>query len=106
MTKFYVDTDGKYIGGFDRATPPPGAVEVPLPPNHANFETWNGTQWVRDADADDREADAKQEALFPVGRPVFKLMRNHENRIRVLEGQPALSASQFRILIRNLVKGQ
>ncbi len=37
MTKFFVDKSGKYLGGWD--TPeseyPPGAIEIPAPPEHA-----------------------------------------------------------------------
>ena len=36
MTKFFVDVDGNYLGGFDGAEPPIGAVEVPNAPEHAS----------------------------------------------------------------------
>lgn len=34
MTKYFVDEAGNYIGGFDGANPPAGAIEIPAPPPH------------------------------------------------------------------------
>jgi len=63
MTKFYVDQDGKYLGGFDGGvvitldenrkpieTPvepvvPVGAIQVPIAPPYGS-DTWNGSTWV------------------------------------------------------------
>jgi hypothetical protein len=45
MTKFYVDASGGYIGGFDGAQPPAGAIEVPHAPADAR-DMWNGAQWA------------------------------------------------------------
>lgn len=45
MTKYYVDANGKYIGGFDGAAPPVGAVEVPSAPASAS-DVWNGDGWT------------------------------------------------------------
>ncbi len=45
MTKFYVDAGGNYLGGFDGADPPIGAIEVAFPPEHG-LDIWNGTQWI------------------------------------------------------------
>ena len=42
MTKFYVDSDGNYLGGFDGAEPPAGAIEVADAPQDAR-QTWDGT---------------------------------------------------------------
>lgn len=43
-TKYYIDTAGKYIGGFSGSTPPMGSIEVSSPPAKANSK-WNGTEW-------------------------------------------------------------
>lgn len=43
-TKFYVDINGAYVGGFDGAEPPEGTIEVPIPPQDAR-QVWNGTEW-------------------------------------------------------------
>lgn len=43
MTVHYRDADGVYLGGFDGASPPTGAIQCPAPP-HANAN-WNGTGW-------------------------------------------------------------
>lgn len=45
MTKYCVDNQGAYIGGFDGAEPPAGAIEVPAAPSSAT-DTWDGTAWV------------------------------------------------------------
>jgi len=45
MTKFYVDSDGKYLGGYDGATPPAGAIEVSTPPANGRDRYING-HWV------------------------------------------------------------
>lgn len=45
MTKYFVNSLGVYIGGFDGALPPAGAVEVPSPPANA-ADRWNDGQWA------------------------------------------------------------
>ncbi len=45
MTNHYRDSAGKYIGGFDGAEPPEGAIEVPIAPCDAR-DVWNGTAWT------------------------------------------------------------
>jgi hypothetical protein len=44
-TKYYIDSNNKYIGGFAGSEAPPGAIEVPLPPDNAHQE-WNGSGWL------------------------------------------------------------
>lgn len=44
MTKYFVDETGSYIGGFDGAEPPEGAIEVPGAPEDAR-QTWQGQAW-------------------------------------------------------------
>lgn len=44
MTRFFVDQAGVYMGGFDGAEPPVGAVEVPSAPDHA-ADLWAGGAW-------------------------------------------------------------
>jgi hypothetical protein len=45
MTKFYVDNAGHYLGGFDGAEPPEGAIEVAAPPTEARM-VWDGERFV------------------------------------------------------------
>ncbi len=45
MTKYFVDKDGLYLGGFDGAEPPKGSIEVNSPPAHGN-DTWDGSKWI------------------------------------------------------------
>jgi hypothetical protein len=44
MTKYYVDKDGNYIGGFDGAPAPKGAIEVVEAPKDARqvYDLENG----------------------------------------------------------------
>jgi|GEM_PF-6577193 len=44
MIKHYVDSEGNSLGSFDGATPPDGAIEVAIAPNHG-LEIWNGSGW-------------------------------------------------------------
>jgi hypothetical protein len=45
MSKFYVDLQGRYLGAFDGAEPPEGAVEIPSPPANA-ADLWNWGSWI------------------------------------------------------------
>lgn len=44
MTQYFVDEQGRYLGGFDGAEPPAGAIEVPYAPLDARM-TWDGEQF-------------------------------------------------------------
>lgn len=45
-TTFHIDPTGRYLGAFgDGALPPPEAVAVPIPPDHAE-QVWDGTGWA------------------------------------------------------------
>lgn len=52
-TRYYVDKNGKYLGGWAtteidgqvfESSPPDGAEEVPSPPEHAS-QPWLGDKW-------------------------------------------------------------
>lgn len=43
-TRYYVDQQGRYLGGFNGAEPPQGSIEVPDAPSDAK-QIWNGTVW-------------------------------------------------------------
>lgn len=60
MTKFYVDSEGNYLGGYsvssreinreglspwDGASPPDGAIEIPTAPSHAD-QKWDGDKFL------------------------------------------------------------
>ena len=49
MTRYFVDGAGAYLGGFDGAKPPAGAVEVPGPPDHG-WQDRVGNVWVPTAE--------------------------------------------------------
>lgn len=114
--KYYRDAANKFLGGFDVPPndPPVGGVEVPLPPPHADFYTWNaGTQaWDRDVDADDRQAESDFKGQFEddrLRRLIFEIEFDQENRLRVLEGRPTLpddatGRGQYKMALLNLLK--
>lgn len=62
MTKFYIDSNNNYIGGFegDTGKVPVGAIEVPFPPNDARF-TWDGSAWIEPVALKDVLVDEKRE---------------------------------------------
>jgi len=45
MTNYYVDKDGVFLGGYDGANPPPGAIKITNLPDHAT-DKWDGNKWV------------------------------------------------------------
>lgn len=44
MTQYYIDQQGHYLGGFDGAEPPAGAIEVPIAPERAS-DIWERGAW-------------------------------------------------------------
>jgi len=42
--KYFIDSKGRYIGGFDGVEPPVGSVEVESPPAHGS-QLWDGGKW-------------------------------------------------------------
>lgn len=48
MAKFFIDQDGNYLGGFDGAEPPDGAIEIESPPDHGADKLIGGA-WVKSA---------------------------------------------------------
>lgn len=66
MTQYFADANGKYLGGFDGATPPAGAVETPVPEN--GNQIWNGSAWTTPkAIDDDIKEDKKRSNLGKSG---------------------------------------
>lgn len=49
MTKYYVDSNGKFLGGFDGSTPPGGSFEVSTLPPHGSFKYISGS-WEAPSD--------------------------------------------------------
>ncbi|MBA4797010.1 MAG: hypothetical protein H2043_06380 [Rhizobiales bacterium] len=45
MSKYYVDPNGRYLGGFDGAEPEHSSLEVPYPPDDAR-QIWEGKAWL------------------------------------------------------------
>ena len=49
------------------------------------------------------EEDAKERKLNEVDVLIFRILFNHENRVRVLEGKAAVTAEQFRAAMKALL---
>lgn len=100
MSNFYVDNQGKYIGGFDGVEPPIGGLEVPHPPAHASH-TWDGNSWIEQPlNIDDIINIIKGEAFRRIVRivPEWKqrnlLARASELTMQVANGTPLTIAQQ------------
>lgn len=66
--KYYVDGQGRYLGGWDDdLTPPAGAIEVPAPPADAR-QPWLGESWgsVR-VEPDSQAVDAERDRRINAG---------------------------------------
>ena len=57
---------------------------------------------VRDKTAEELDADAEAR-IDQVDVLAFKVMFNHENRIRTLAGQPQVTAAQFRTALKAML---
>lgn len=44
MTKYFVDQQGKFLGGFSGSAPE-GGIEIDLPPDHA-FKLYRNGEWI------------------------------------------------------------
>jgi hypothetical protein len=66
-TRYYVDTQGRYLGGFDGASPPAAAREVPEAPDHA-ADRWDGALWRPDLDGLKARATAEVDAAAETRR--------------------------------------
>ena len=45
MTKYYINSEGNYLGGFDGAEPPDGSIEVLTAPDNG-LDKWSGKEWI------------------------------------------------------------
>jgi len=57
MTKYFIDERGNYLGGFDGAEPPVGAVEIPVSPEYGSDILIEGV-WTQ---TDDRKTQVFNE---------------------------------------------
>jgi len=88
MTKFYADADGVYLGGFDGAEPPVGAIEVPSAPAHA-AAIWSGLNWVEPAPAVPRSVPMLNARLTLIGAGKMAAVRAYLDAIPGIEGEQA-----------------
>jgi hypothetical protein len=47
VTKYFIDAQGNYIGGFNGVEPPEGSIEVNAPPPHG-WQKWDfdNQEWL------------------------------------------------------------
>lgn len=69
MTRFYVNSDGDYIGGFDGANQPSEAIEISAPPMHALDKFING-KWQQHTNTASEMPSLQEQidALFAGGK--------------------------------------
>lgn len=110
-------SDGKFIGGAMNdqiAHDPATHVQLSLPvyPDR-RAERWDGQTGVRAAtaqeivDHDDVEAQRDLDAEFvgsKIGRLIFEINFDQENRIRVLEGKQAVTKAQYLAALKDRYK--
>lgn len=72
-TLYFVDASGRYLGAYQNASPPEGAVEVPAPPADGRSR-WTGAVWVADAVV---AADAARAALAELDLKSIRSMREY-----------------------------
>jgi len=65
MTKYFINDNGEYLGGFDCGDDfvLDGGFEVSEPPEHA-ADTWNGEKWVRNIEQRNAAIKAQRIAAF------------------------------------------
>lgn len=88
--KYFVDSQGRYLGGWD-ANPPAGAIEVPFPPADAR-QIWTGAGWGAPAITPERIAARRYEAEI-AGITLNGLQINTEDRSKLLINGAALEAT-------------
>lgn len=80
ITKYFVDREGNYLGGFDGAEPPKGSIEVSAPPKDGR-QKWDGEKWL----PYDNYTENRLIAYPPIGDQLDALMKwvAGENEITV-----------------------
>jgi hypothetical protein len=96
MTKYYVDVNGVYLGGFDGVDAPVGAIEVGAPPENGNMIFKNGAWIAPISIIADRINDAMYERLAVGIRWSYNAGTTKYNI--------PLSSNMTDFLLRNLVK--
>lgn len=97
-TKFYVDSLGNYLGGFDGSPPPVGSVEVPSAPDDGRQKWLNNAWQPYVPDYSTIDSATLNAALIEPGSVVRSLglvMFQEINKLRVLAGQPQYTMAQF-----------
>ena len=100
MTRYYRDAAGNYLGGFDGAAPPLGAIEVSVPPANARMK-WDGARWsftAQDLDqlkTNEANASLNIKAFRALTEVTFNLIKN-----------PSLytTLAEYRIAVRDQYK--
>lgn len=99
MTKYFVDINGNYIGGFDGASPPIGSIEVPNPPQDGR-QKWVNNAWAAlnpalNTTVDQERLNAALTEPGSVVRALGLVMFAEINKLRVKNGDPAYTMQQF-----------
>lgn len=98
MTKYYVDSNGVYLGGFDGVdvSIPAGAIEVSSAPDDGR-QKWVNNAWsVVDQDAIDiQDLNAQLSRPGSIVRALGLVTFQEINKLRVKAGLTAYTMDQF-----------
>lgn len=98
MTKYYVDAQGVYLGGFDGSVPNGGAIEVPTPPDDGRQKWLNGAWQPYVPDYSTIDQSTLNAALIEPGsvvRALGLITFQEINKLRVQAGLTAYTMAQF-----------
>lgn len=83
--RYFVDASGAYIGAISAIgnapiDPPPGAIEVPAPPEHG-AQRWLGGAWQAYVPPKDVQEEARRAAYVLEADPLFFMAQRGEATI-------------------------
>lgn len=81
MSKFYVDSEGKYLGAFDGVEAPEGSIEVESAPSHAS-QLWDGSTWLAlEVDTSEQERVWRDAELERADIELYKVQDSDPNAV-------------------------
>ncbi len=83
-----------------------GSTWRPPIPGKPEHYTYTGGQWVENSDKAEMELEEKTQKIIDVnkiGKLVFKVMFDMENRMRVQEGKASVTSAQYRNALKAIV---
>ena len=109
MTTYWINSVGELIVATSdpNATPIGATTSTEIPPEHGSLQIWNGIAWEDLANREDLEADREIKSSFEasrVERLLFEINFDQENRLRVIEGSPSVTKTQYKNALKTVLK--